>query len=213
MRTEDLIAALGQSAEATPARPLAPARLGAQVGAVVALVVGLFLTVLGPRAGLGTVIAEPLVATKTALPCVLALIGFPLAFGSLRPEARGARIWLFALPALAAAGLWAVSYTTTAPQARFADVWLGSVAECLGLIVLLSALPAWVALRLARRGAPQHPARSGALIGLAVSAAAATGYSFFCTQDNPLFYLTWYGAAMAVVTLASARLGARWLGW
>lgn len=214
MRTEELIGALEAAAQARPARMLTARRLGAEVAGLVALAVAVFLLTFGPRDNLGAVIGLPLVAIKTALPFTLALITLPLALASLRPEAKlGPRLWLFALPATVAVGLWALTFLRTPAPARFVEVTPGALAECLGLILVLATLPALAALRLARRGAPTHPARAGALFGLAVSAGAATGYSFFCTQDNPLFYLTWYGVAIAAVTLVSARLGARWLAW
>lgn len=214
MKTEALIAALAEAAQARPARPLAPLKLAAQVAVLAGLAAGLFLLLAGPRDNLGNAMAQPLVATKTALPLLLALIAYPLAFASLRPDARPARrIWLLALPGVVAVGLWLATFVRTPAPARFAEVSPAALAECLALIPLISALPAWAALRLARRGAPAHPGRSGALVGLAVSASAATGYSFFCIRDNPLFYLTWYGVAMAIVTLVSAHFGRRWLRW
>ncbi len=51
------------------------------------------------------------------------------------------------------------------------------------------------------------------MAGLVVGAGAATGYSFFCLQDNPLFYVTWYGTAIALSAVAGAWLGARRLRW
>lgn len=212
MKTEELIGALG--AQPLPAPALDPRRLGAQVVALVALVVAVFLAVLGPRDGLGQALAEPLVALKTALPLTLAALAYPLALASLRPEARpGARGWLLAAPGAVTAALWGITFLRTPAPARFAEVSPASLAECLVLIPLISALPAWAALKLAQRGAPSHPARTGALLGLAVSASAAAGYSFFCIRDNPLFYITWYGVAIALVTLASALAGHRWLRW
>ena len=75
------------------------------------------------------------------------------------------------------------------------------------------ALPLWVVLRLAARGAPTRPALTGTLAGLVVGSGAAAGYSFFCLQDNPLFYVTWYGTAIALTMIAGAWLGARRLRW
>lgn len=211
MRTDDLIGALAQAANPPP---LNLARLGAEVAAVTALAGALFLALAGTRADLAAHLVQPLIALKTAFPLTLALIALPLMLRSLRPEARlGAGAALFALPLLAAAALWLWTFTHTAPPARFVDVGVLSLAECMGLILAISALPAWATLRLIMRGASLHPARTGALAGLAVSAEAASFYSLFCTQDNPLFYLTWYGTAMALVTLAGAVLGRRWLRW
>jgi hypothetical protein len=51
------------------------------------------------------------------------------------------------------------------------------------------------------------------LAGLAVAAGAATGYSLFCVQDNPLFFVTWYGAAIVIVAGLCALAGGRVLRW
>jgi hypothetical protein len=83
----------------------------------------------------------------------------------------------------------------------------------MGLILLLSALPATLALRWLSRGATTSPRISGALAGLAVAAGAATGYSLFCVQDNPLFFVTWYGAAIVIVAGLCALAGGRVLRW
>lgn len=212
MRTEDLIAELAASGPA-PA-PLNPAGLGARMLAAVAAAAGLFLLVAGPRDHLGAALEEPLVLTKTLLPALLATIALPLALRLARPGADlGARALWLALPAGIALILWIASYAATAAPARFADVTPPALAECLGLIVVIAALPAAFALHLMRRGATTRPRLTGALTGLAIAACAATGYSFFCTQDNPLFYLTWYGTAIAVVSAAGAALGGRWLAW
>ncbi len=212
MRTEDLIAELAAAGPAAPA--LNPRATGLRMVMAVALAAGLFLLIAGPRADLAAKLVEPLILVKTLLPAMLAFIALPLALRMMRPDTRlGGRALWFALPAALAALLWIATFVTTAPQARFADVSAFSLAECLGLILAISALPAAFALRLMRRGASTRPRLTGALAGLAIAACAATGYSFFCTQDNPLFYLTWYGTAIAVVSAAGAALGGRWLRW
>ena len=77
----------------------------------------------------------------------------------------------------------------------------------------LAQLPAALALRWLSRGATTSPRLSGAFAGLAVAAGAATGYSLFCVQDNPLFFVTWYGAAIVIVAGLCALAGARVLRW
>lgn len=212
MRTEDLIAELAAAGPAAPA--LNPRGTGLRMVAAVALAAGLFLALVGPRAGLAAKLAEPLILTKTLLPAALAVIALPLALRMMRPGARlGARVLWLALPAAVAVALWATTFASTPPPARFADVSPFSLSECVGLIIAIATLPTGFALWLMRRGASTRPRLAGALTGLSVAALAATGYSFFCTQDNPLFYLTWYGTAIAVVSAAAAALGARWLRW
>lgn len=208
MKTDDLITTLSSQ----PALP--PLRSGPQVGALLAVMVisaGVFLAVAGPRDGLPGLLMQPLIATKTLLPALLCLIGLPPLMALLYPEGRIAHPLRLALPL--AAGLWGFGFVTLPDAARFAQFTPLAIVECVGLILVIAALPLWVALRLAARGAPTRPALTGALAGLVVGAGAAAGYSFFCLQDNPLFYVTWYGTAIGLTTAAGAWLGARRLRW
>lgn len=209
MKTHELIDRL--SAEtALPA--LHPRGIGLQIVAVVGVVSALFLLIAGPRDDLMQAMSQPLVLTKTLLPAVLCLVALVLALRLTRPE-RDPRLWPLILPFGAALGLWFWSYATQTPAERFADVSAPALAECLGLILLLSALPAALALRWLSRGASTSPHISGALAGLATAAGAATGYSLFCVQDNPLFFVTWYGVAILIVSGLSALAGGRVLRW
>ena len=88
-----------------------------------------------------------------------------------------------------------------------------SAGLCLLSITLLS-IPALVlGLMLFRRGASVRPALTGALIGLAVSASATTGYALHCNEDSPLFFVLWYGLAILICTGAGALAGSRLLRW
>nr|MCU0911860.1 DUF1109 domain-containing protein [Paracoccaceae bacterium] len=57
------------------------------------------------------------------------------------------------------------------------------------------------------------PALAGLAAGIGGSGLSATLYALHCTEDSPLFYVTWYGLAMAGVTVASTLIGARVLRW
>lgn len=209
MKTDDLITLL--AADPVPPAFSAP-RIALRLLGTVAACAGLFLLAAGPRPDLAAKLVLPFVAAKTLLAALTCALALAAVLRLARPQARRG-IALLLLPALIAAGLWLYGFTTRPPEVRFADVTLPAVAECLGLILLLSAIPAVVALRLVREGASIHPRLSAALAGLAAAAGAATGYSFFCTQDNPVFYVTWYGAAMLIVAGLSARFGADLLRW
>lgn len=211
MKTDDLIAAL--AAEAAP-QPLWLPGLALRIIGITALACGVFLLVLSPRGDLAAALMQPAVLMKTVLPALLCILALRLAVRQARPQLRPrAGMAVLAVPAALAAVLWLVTFASRSPDLRFADVSPAALAECLGLIVLISALPATMALRLLQRGAPTAPGLAGALAGLAVSAGAATGYSLFCVQDNPLFFVTWYGAAIGIVTLACGLAGARLLRW
>jgi hypothetical protein len=141
-------------------------------------------------------------------------VAFAQARRLLRPEGRAeVRLWLIAAPVAAAAAVWTFGFVTRPAELRFADATPLAVAECLGFILVLTIVPGLVALRVLRQGATTSPAISGALALLAASAAAATGYSLYCTQDNPVFFVTWYGAAITVATAAGAAVGPRALRW
>ena len=211
MTTNDLIARL---AIEPPGPPLRPGRLAllALVAAVVP--VTLFLAILGPRRGLAAAWMNPVVPFKTLIPLFICGLALTLALRLTRPEARPGWLALgFLPPAVAALALWIGAFVTRPPALRFAEVGVVSLAECLGLILLLSIVPAVAALRLLRQGASASPTLSAALAGLAAATGATTGYSLFCTRDNPLFFVTWYGVAITLVTLITAAAGRRLLRW
>jgi len=213
MKTEDLIASLASEPAPPPAAPLGRRAL-AGLGAGLAVTLALFALLLGPREALGTALAQPLTLAKTLLPLALAALATALALRAVRPGARmgaaGRIVWLVPGAALA---LFVLAFTTTAPGARLA-LFLGhSIPICLPAIVILS-LPITAALIAAlRRGAPEHPARAGALAGLAAAGLAASVYSTFCTEDSPLFYSTWYSTGILLAAGLAALIGARALRW
>ena len=210
MNTDDLIAEL---AGAPAPQPLNPSRMAGSVLAAVALPVALFLAALGVRDGLGGYLMQPIVALKTLLPaliCVLALSAF---LRLTRPEATRTGLGWFILPLIIALALVVRSLITAPTEAWFAEATVFYVAECMGGILVLSLVPAWVALRVARQGASTAPRLSGLMAGLAAASGAATGYSLFCVQDNPMFFVIWYGLIISIITLVSGALGARLLRW
>ena len=78
---------------------------------------------------------------------------------------------------------------------------------------MISAGPLGAGLWALRRGASTRPARTGALLGLAVGALATVGYSLHCTEDSPMFYVTWYGLGMGISAALGALAGRRLLRW
>lgn len=210
MNTNELITTL--AAQPAP-HPLRSDRLGTVLLAVMALCAGLFLVVFGAREDLVGHLVQPLIAAKTLLPALVCLIALPVLLALLRPEGRIRYPLRFAVPLILAAALWGTGFAVQPAGTRFADASPFAVAECVGLILLIAAPALWVAIGLLRRGATTRPAVTGALAGLVVGAGAAAGYSFFCLQDNPLFYVTWYGVAVGLTVVAGAGLGALRLRW
>ena len=70
--------------------------------------------------------------------------------------------------------------------------------NCLTLIPLLSIGPPICLLAL-RNGASTRPGLAGAIAGLAASGIGATFYATNCTDDSPLFVVTWYPLATGFV--------------
>ena len=85
--------------------------------------------------------------------------------------------------------------------------------NCITLIPLLALTPLACFLVLLRDGAPRDPGLTGAIAGLAASAIAATFYALNCFDDSPLFVITWYPLAAAIVVAAGYLCGRRFLVW
>ncbi|KGJ02850.1 hypothetical protein SAMN04487972_12715 [Paracoccus halophilus] len=209
--TDELIARL---AEDPPPPAFSPRRIAALAMASIALPAAAFLLAAGMRPALLSAWVNPLVPLKTALPLAICVLSLLTLLRLARPGARpGIAGWLLLTPVAAATVLWLGAFALLPPAERFAEVGIASVGECLGAIILLSIIPTVCILRLLREGAAMNPPLSGALVGMTAAAGAATGYSLFCTQDNPLFFVSWYGLALLVVTGAGAAFGGRVLRW
>ncbi|MEY4982550.1 MAG: hypothetical protein RIR62_816 [Pseudomonadota bacterium] len=211
MKTDDLIAALAADSRTEPApkRVLWPALAVALVAAIVALGV-----VRGFRADLTQTLFEPLAAIRYVLTAVLGVLGVRLALLLARPEGRGlARLWPVALPVAVALGLLVWAYVQTPPGGRQMALVGKTMIPCLVTIPLLSILPVGAILLALRQGATTAPALAGFAAGLGGSGLAAMAYAMHCTEDSPLFYVTWYGLAMLGVIAASTLIGARLLRW
>lgn len=213
MRTEELIAQL--SAAPAPVRRGWLGRgvaLALALGTAVAFV--LWALILGPRPGLPEAIMPPVTMAKTLLPLAMALLAVVLTLRAARPgTAAGPAAPMLVLVPLTAVSLWIWSFWVTPASARMA-VFLGhSIPVCLPMIVVLS-VPILTGLtRALRRGAPEHPGRLGALAGLGSAGIATAIYSLFCIEDAPMFYVTWYGLAILIVTGIGAAVGRRALRW
>lgn len=211
MRTEELIARLALE---PPPAPWRPRRIAAITVLALVVCAAAWLAAMGPRPDLAAALAAPLTLTKTALPALASAVALTGALRLGRPEARrGLRLWPLTLALAAALGLLAAAAWTTPAEAMAAAVRGQTLFKCLTAIPTLALLPLVLSFGLLRRGASAAPALSGALIGLACGAGAAAGYSLACTEDNPLFFVTWYGLAIAFTTLAGAMLGRRFLRW
>jgi hypothetical protein len=211
MNTEALIRAL--AADGRVQRP--PARLMA-AGLPLALVagaIGLWLT-LGFRDDLVASLSVPQSFLRFLLAGAAGLAGLRIGLVLARPEGRGlVRFWPLGAIAAVAVGAVIWAWLLTPPEARQMAIVGKTMVTCLVTIPILSILPVAAILAALRHGATTAPALAGLAAGIGGSGLSATLYALHCTEDSPLFYVTWYGLAMAGVTVASTLIGARVLRW
>jgi hypothetical protein len=100
------------------------------------------------------------------------------------------------------------------PESAWAARWIGTnISQCVTLIPLMAIAPLTCLLFALRQGAPKRPGACGAMAGLVASGIAATFYASHCTDDSPLFVITWYPLASALVVLVGYFAGSRLLRW
>lgn len=198
----------------TPPQPIAP-RLLAR-GGMVLLSVGLAAIVIlgGVRPDLGAAMVGPVTAMKWLLPLAVALSSLLAALALTRPQVRHAPAAWGAAVIAGLAAVWLVFALVTTPADSLWPTMLGKTAlVCLGSVIGISIPTLAVTLAVLRDGASPNPIRSGALAGLTVGGFAAAIYALHCNQDQPLFFLTWYGLGMLIVCAAGALAGWRLLRW
>lgn len=211
MKTDALIKAL--SADTRVERPLAAGLALRLVPAILLAAVAVYVT-LGFRDDLLQSLGVPLSAARFVVTAALGLIGIRLALVLARPEGRGlARFWPLALVPSVALGLLIWAYLATPADGRQMALVGKTMVTCLVTIPLLSILPVTAILLSLRNGATTAPALAGFVAGAAGGGFAAMVYALHCTEDSPLFYVTWYGIALIGVTVASTLAGAKVLRW
>jgi hypothetical protein len=211
MKTDDLIRAL----TADTVRPVASRTL-LLLGLVPSLAIAALAVwlSLGFRADLATAMTTPVSVVRILLTGLLGIAATRLALLLARPEGSAtARLWPLAAVAVAALGLLLWAYVSTPAEARQMATVGKTMTTCLVTIPLLSILPVGSLLVMLRRGATTAPAKAGFVAGLAGAGFAAAVYALHCTEDSPLFYVTWYGLAIMGVAIVSAMIGARSLRW
>lgn len=209
LSTEDFIADL---ARAPVPKPFSASSIALWTSAATALGVALWLSLMGLRPDLGTALSAPVTLAKTGLPALLSVSALWLAIRSGYPG-KGLRLSYLLLPPAMALVLIADAAAAT-PAPFLTQAMVGSTAmKCLSAVLGLSLLPIAAGLTFLKNGASTNPALSGALLGLAAGAGAAAGYSLACTEDSPLFYVVWYGLAIASAGAVGSLAGSRLLRW
>jgi hypothetical protein len=211
MKTDELIRTMAADS-VNPARPQAVLMAGLIPALLLAMVA--VWAVLGFRADLGLALVTPISVARIILTLALGAVAMALALALARPEgAATTRFWPLAAVAGVAMGLLVWAYVTTPGEARQMATVGKTMTKCLVAIPLLSVLPVAALHHALRQGATTAPARAGFVAGLAGSGLSAAIYALHCTEDSPLFYVTWYGIAIMGVTLVSTLIGTRSLRW
>lgn len=211
MRTDQFIRAIAADVERTrPVEVALPRTLLAS-----AVIVGAaFLILVGPRSDFGVVASSANVLLKQVFPVILAIGAFGAVVRVARPAARVGG-WSALLTAVPLVLLTAVAAELM--QKPKQDWYSGLVGQtlwfCLTVIPLMSLPILAISLWILRRGASTRPPVAGALAGLMSGGVATALYAIHCTEDSPLFYVTWYSLAILLVTAVGAALGSQVLRW
>ncbi|KEO54319.1 NrsF family protein [Thioclava pacifica] len=168
--------------------------------------------ILGVRFPMEKTLMTPEIAPKFYLPLLLGVIAMPIAVKFARPLARVRLSWAWVFPAI---GLLLLGYAfvTTPESQRMMDFRGKTILPCLLSIPLFSAPILVAVLTSLRQGAVIAPQRAGVAAGLAAGGLGTAIYALHCTEDSPLFYVTWYGAGIAITVIAGALLGRVLLRW
>lgn len=211
MKTDDLIGAMTQ--DDLGRRDLGRTMwLALLVGGGVAAV--FFFWKIGFRPDIATVAMQPRFLLKFAVTIPLALSAAAFIIRIARPGlAWGPWGWALAISPLVLAAA-VIGELLLLPESAWARASVGTNARhCLTLIPLLALGPLACLLLALREGAPTKPGLAGAVAGLAASGIGASLYATNCTDDSPLFVVTWYPLAIGLVVLLGFLGGRRFLRW
>ena len=210
MKTEDLIAALSQDTRPR-AQPLQV--LGLVIVPALAISFAFYGVFLKPRDGLLQLLQTLQVQGKFVLTLTVVVTLFAALMRSARPGARGIdRVSLVVL-GLVVAGLWAFGLITTPAGQRVQGFLGATILPCLMTIPLISGSILAAMLWSLRAGAVTDPRKAGLLAGLVSGGIGAMIYATHCTEDNPMFYATWYSLGIVIVGIAGALIAPRVLRW
>lgn len=173
-----------------------------------------YLWFAGIRPDLFAAFLELRTVWKWVLPLLVATAGIALAFHLARPGAHAGR-WGLLLWLAVSIAVWLVGGRLVILSP---DQWVEAAKGKTLVICLISivgiGLPGLIAtLLVLQRGATTRPTLTGMAAGLGCAGASTVVYALHCTEDDPLFFVTWYGSAIGLLGLAGALLGARMLRW
>ncbi|MCD7059031.1 NrsF family protein [Pelagibacterium xiamenense] len=211
MKTEDLIAALAADAPRTGPRLDTVWAVALACAGVLATAV--FFGTIGPRADFWSAAQTVRFDFKFVLTGVLAVTSFLMLRALAVPGANRPHWSVLALaPALGIGAVLLELFVLPAGAWQMAQTGKNALV-CLTYIPLIGLAPVGALILALRRGAPTRPALAGGIAGLLAGGIAATLYAAHCTDDSPLFVMTWYPIAIAMLVALGAILGrifARW---
>ena len=212
MKTDDLIATLTADAPAQQTSPRRAFLVAAIAGALIAGVA--FLMTLGPRHDFMQAIQTLRFDFKFVVALALAGSALVVARDMARPEVHRSRMRMLLLTAPVLLVIAVALELYAVPQDQWMPRLVGhNMRFCTTMIPLFALGPLALMLWAFRRGAPENPARAGAVAGLIAGGIGAVFYAAHCFDDSPLFVATWYTLAIGVVTGLGALLGSRLLRW
>ena len=208
MKTEQLIRTLAAD-NAHRARPVGLV-LALALLAAAPVAVAMFLAGLGVRPDVMTAMHNPFFNLKFVETLALAISAIVVSLHLSRPEAsvKGWG-WLLLIPVGILAGGVAVEMMMPQMVPMMTRLVGSNSRVCLTAIPLMSLPLLAAALIGLRHGAPTRPAIAGAIAGLLSAGLAATLYASHCTDDSPLFVVTWYTIATALVAAVGALVGSK----
>lgn len=208
MKTDDLIRAMaGDTVVAASPKQ----RLIWLVPALVVAIVGLW-TQLGFRADLALALQDPVSSLRIVFTLSLGAAGLWAVNRLARPGAA-VPVWPLWAIGLMAVAVWLWAYAAMPAEGRQMAIVGKTMVGCLTTIPMLAVLPTLVVLLALRQGAVTRPVLAGGVAGLAGGGLAAAVYALHCTEDSPLFYVTWYGTAILGVAAVAAFIAPRVLRW
>ena len=211
MKTDDLIDLLAK--DSPPPWRFRSVLAGAVAGGLIIAAI-LFFAGIGFRPDISEAVRSSRFLFKFVVTVALAVTATRAALDLGRPGGSLAHkgLALAIAPALLACA--AVVELLVLPESQWMPRLVGQNARfCLTLIPLLSIGPLACLLAALRQGAPSSPGLAGAVAGLAASGIAATFYAANCTDDSPLFVMTWYPIATLIVTTGGYLIGRKLLRW
>ncbi|WP_170167084.1 NrsF family protein [Paracoccus methylarcula] len=211
MKTDQLIAIL--AGDTVMPHRVVP-RVFGFTAAGLALTAMIALTILGVRGDLMQAMSGPVTMMKWLLPLGVALPALAAAAKLTSPQTRRIpALWI--APAVGVVAVaWLLQIVVATPAPELLPAVLGSSRQaCLISIISISIVPLALAIRVMRDGASPAPMHCGACIGLAVGGLSTAIYTLHCTEDAPLFFLTWYGLGILIVAGIGALAGRYLLRW